>query len=229
MLNGISGAYFLVKILSQKNDGFVAVYRNNTLGRNIVIRSYPEKVNAYECIKNIRHNNLPEIYDIYTCEDGQVIIEEYIDGISVADVLYGGKYTYGGAKKVISELCDALCFLHSKGIIHRDIKPENVLISGNGTVKLIDLNASRKFIPDKKTDTVSLGTIGYAPPEQFGISQTTAQSDIYALGVLLNVMLTGNHPGVSTAKGKAGRIVRKCTLIDPERRFTGVESLKKAL
>lgn len=228
-LNAISETYSLVKILSQKNGGFVAVYRNKTLGKNVVVRSYPEKVPAYECIRYFRHNNLPEIYDIYNEADGQIIIEEFIDGITVADVLCSGQYTYDGAKKVIAGLCDALSFLHSKGIIHRDIKPENVLISLDGTVKLIDLNASREFSPDKNADTVTLGTIGYAPPEQFGISQTTAASDIYALGVLLNVMITGEHPGVIAVKGKAGRIVRKCTAINPDSRFSSTEKLKQAL
>lgn len=228
-LNAFSDTYALVKIFSQKNSGFIAVYRNKAFGKNAVIRSYPEKVSAYEILKNIRHPNLPEIYDVYNLDDGQIIIEEYIEGITVADVLSGGKYTYGGAKKVISGLCDALSFLHGKGVIHRDIKPENVIISHNGIVKLIDLNASREYAPEKKTDTVTLGTIGYAPPEQFGISQTTAAADIYSLGVLLNVMLTGNHPSVITAKGKSGRIVRKCTVIDPESRFESAEKLKRAL
>ena len=74
-----------------------------------------------------------------------------------------------------------------------------------------------------------LGTIGYAPPEQFGVGVSDNRADIYAIGVLLNVMLTGEHPSRCLAKGKAGRIVRKCTLIDPQSRFPNVEKLMQAL
>ena len=104
-----------------------------------------------------------------------------------------------------------------------------VIIEKNGRVVLVDFNASRVYAPETSADTVVLGTLGYAPPEQFGISQSDEKSDIYAVGVLLNVMLTGKHPSEALAKGKAGKIVLKCTQIDPQSRFKSVEKLIEAL
>ena len=98
----------------------------------------------------------------------------------------------------------------------------------DGTM-LLDLNASRLHAPEKRNDTVVLGTIGYAPPEQFGISQSDATADVYALGVLLNVLLTGCHPSERLARGRAGKLVLKCTQIDPKHRFPSVEKLLQAL
>lgn len=221
--------YVRVKSLSYKENRSVELFRNTKFLKEIIIRIYPKPVFAYEALKNTVHPNIPEIYDTYILDDGYIVIEEYINGISIADVLKSGKYTYAGAKKVLSAVCDALDTLHSINIIHRDIKPENILIATDGCVKLVDLDASRQYLQEKKNDTVAIGTIGYAPPEQFGITQTTPAADIYALGVLLNVMLTGQHPSLNIAKGKAGRIISKCTMIDPEKRYQSVQKFMQAL
>jgi serine/threonine protein kinase len=139
-----------------------------------------------------------------------------------------GRYTYDGAKAVVMGVCKAAHSLHERNIIHRDIKPENIIITDKGTVKLIDLNASR-IQKGSSQDTVRLGTIGYASPEQLGVCESDRRSDIYAIGVLLNVMLTGEHPSKCIARGKAGRIVKKCTDIDPNSRYDTVYELMKAL
>lgn len=75
-------------------------------------------------------------------------------------------------------------------------------------------------------DTQILGTTGFAAPGQYGITQTDARADIYALGVLLNGMLTGERPSRGLASGRLGRIVEKCTMIAPEKRYRSVEALE---
>jgi len=218
--------YRPICVLSHKNGATVWRARHKVLFRDVIVRQYTAPVPAYELLKSFCHENLPDILDSVPCEDGHIVLEEYINGISVADV--SGKYTYRGAKTVVIGVCNAVHSLHMRNIIHRDIKPENVLIASDGTVKLIDLNASRT--PSGKTrDTVMLGTLGYASPEQLGVCESDARSDIYAIGVLLNVMLTGQHPSRCLAKGRAGRIVQKCTMIAPESRFSSVQELMKAL
>lgn len=229
MLENIKKEYGIVKILSDKNRCRIFQLRHKGSGRDIVLREYSTPVAVYNFLKNIRHNNIPEVYDTYMLEDGQIVLEEFINGITVAEVLESGRYTYRGAKKIIGSVCDALSFLHSIHVVHRDIKPENIIIAESGSVKLIDLNASRIFKSEKDTDTVILGTVGYASPEQFGLSQSDSRADIYALGILLNVMLTGVHPSEQLAKGRAGKIILKCTQIDPNKRYKTVEELKYSL
>jgi serine/threonine protein kinase len=162
-------------------------------------------------------------------------LEEFIDGQTVAQLLETGKYRKAGARTVILSLCSALGVLHEKGFVHRDIKPENIMIRDNGTVVLLDFNASRKITVDTssddnctKKDTVIMGTVGYASPEQLGITQTDARADIYATGILLNVMLTGAHPSTQLAKGRYGKIVSKCAAISPDDRYQTAEELAKA-
>ena len=101
-------------------------------------------------------------------------------------------------------------------------------IQKNAHFVLIDFNATRKINLAKK-DTVIMGTVGYASPEQLGVAQSDARTDIYALGVLLNVMITGKHPSEKLAKGKAGRIVRKCTSVNPDERYQSAEKLANTL
>ena len=161
-------------------------------------------------------------------DDGQIVLEEYVDGITVAQVMQTGKYSYPGVKKVLRGVCDALAVLHSYGLIHRDVKPENVMIDKTGRVVLIDFNASRKE-SSAGVDTVIMGTVGYAAPEQLGLLQTDARTDIYAAGVLMNVMLTGKHPTEGYASGKAGRIVRKCTALRPADRYQSAAALWRSL
>lgn len=220
--------YGLVKVLSDKNGCKTLRLRHKELGRDIVLHSLPEPSKIYEYLCGVTSKNLPQVYDAITVEDGQIVLEEFIDGATIADVLLGGKYRYLGAKRVIKAICTALKTLHENGFVHRDIKPENVLIDGDGRVVLIDFNASRKVSTAGK-DTVVMGTVGYASPEQLGVTQSDARTDIYALGVLLNVMMCGKHPSEQFARGKAGKIVRKCTNVNPADRYQSAEKLYEAL
>lgn len=220
--------YQIVSLLSEKNSCKVLRLRNPQAKQDLILRSLPSDAQAYEILCGIRCENLPETYDVLKMEDGEIVLEEYIDGITVAQVMEGGRYHYWGARKVLLGVCNALTVLHQKGIIHRDVKPENVMIDANGRVVLIDLNASRRAT-DKPKDTVIMGTVGYLAPEQLGLSQSDARTDIYAVGVLLNVMLTGKHPTEAFAPGHAGRIVRKCTALNPKDRYQSAQKLMSAL
>ena len=220
--------YALVAVLSEKNGCKVLRLRNKENGKSLVLRSLPHSLETYHKLQNIRCENLPEIYDVLELDDCQIVLEEYIDGITAAQVMETGKYQTRGARNVLFGVCDALTVLHKRGIIHRDVKPENVMIADDGRVVLIDFNASRQ-LGEGNRDTVIMGTVGYVSPEQLGLSQTDSRTDLYAAGVLYNVMLTGQHPSVAIAPGKAGRIVRKCTAVNPDDRYQTAEALRAAL
>ena len=220
--------YSLVGVLSEKNDCKALRIRHKELQKDIVLHSFPKQVKAYEFLCDIHAKNLPEIYDVIDVSDGQIVLEEFIDGVSVAQVMESGRYRYFGAKKVIIGVCNALKILHNKNIVHRDVKPQNVMIDKNGRVVLIDFNASRKVEIGGK-DTEIMGSVGYASPEQLGVLQSDRRTDIYAVGIMLNVMLTGKHPSEQLAKGKAKRIVKKCTSVNPNDRFQSAEKLARSL
>ena len=205
-----------------------AVGQNRELGKDMVLHSLPNQFLIYDELCKIKTPNLPEIYDVITLDDGMIVFEEYIDGMNIAQIMEGGRYRYSGAKKVLIGVCNALSILHKYGFVHRDIKPENVVVDKTGRVVLIDFNASRKMSVSSR-DTVVMGTVGYASPEQLGISQSDERTDVYALGVLLNVMITGKHPSEKVASGRIGRIVRKCTNVNPNDRYQSVEKFVLAL
>lgn len=221
--------YSVFKVLKNTEDKLIIVYRHNTLEKCLVYRRFNGITEVYEKLQKIKNENLSEIYNVSRSDKGIIVLEEFIDGITVGEVLQSGLYNENGVKKVVGSLCDALYILHSMGIVHRDIKPENVMITNSGVVKLIDFDAARIFKSGKSADTTIIGTIGYAAPEQMGFAQSDERTDIYALGVLLNVMLTGEHPSKNIYKGKYKKIIEKAINIDPEKRFQTTVELKKYL
>lgn len=228
-LEQVRQTYRVVKVLSEKNGARVEQLRHKTLEKDLILRQYPAPVPAYDLLREIRHPNLPEVYDSLHFADGQIVLEEYIDGLTAAEVLETGTYTPRGAANLLRKTCAAVDALHRCGILHLDVKPENVIVTASGEVKLIDLNASKEKSAAQKPETTVLGTIGYAAYEQLGISPCDERTDVFALGVLLNVLLTGEHPAKRCASGRLGRIVRKCTQTDPAARYQSAAKLLAVL
>ncbi|MBR4744705.1 MAG: serine/threonine protein kinase [Oscillospiraceae bacterium] len=209
-------------------EGETLLLRHKTQNKRAVLRFFARENPVFVFLRGVTHPNLPAVYDVYSLSDGFAALTEYVDGLTAAEVLESGPYTYAGAKKVLSGVGAALSVLHENGFVHRDVKPENVVIGENGRVVLIDFDIARPA-GRPGTQTRALGTLGYAPPEQQGIGESDSRSDIYALGVLLNVLLTGRHPSVSLAPGRAGKLVLRCTAVSPEKRFQSVEEFLSRL
>ena len=228
MLSSIETDYETVKTIKNSERGSVSLLQNKQNGTRFIFRHYRGNGEVYRKLVGISCPNLPQIME--TAErDGMVaVLEEYIQGDSLAYLLEGALFSHAEARKITMQLCNALWVLHKLGAVHRDIKPENVMIRGSEAI-LIDFDASRIFKSDTNQDTQILGTTGYAAPEQYGIAQTDERADIYSLGVLLNVMLTGKHPSKELANGRLGRIVQKCTMVNPEKRYKSVLYLMETL
>ena len=228
LLSSIDAEYETVKTIKNSERGCVSLLQNKRNGTRFIFRHYQGSGEVYRKLLSVSCRNLPKIMEAAE-QDGMVaVLEEYIQGDSLAFLLAGACLTPAEARKITLQLCNALWVLHSLGAVHRDIKPENVIVRGSEAI-LIDFDASRIFKSGTNQDTQILGTTGYAAPEQYGITQTDERADIYSLGVLLNIMLTGKHPSKELASGRLGRIVQKCTMVNPKKRYKSVLYLMEAL
>ena len=228
LLSSIYKEYETVQTLKTSERGFVSLLQNRQNGARFIFRHYRGDGEVYRKLLGVSCPHLPQIMEAVE-QDGQVaVLEEYIQGDTLSEVLKGGLLSTAEAKKIARQLCSALWILHSMGMVHRDVKPDNVILRGKEAV-LIDFDASRIYKNAVQEDTQVLGTTGFAAPEQYGLSQSDGRADIYALGVLINVMLTGEHPSRKLAGGRMGRIVQRCTMVNPEKRYKNILHLSEVL
>ena len=209
----------------------IDLVRNNFTGQLMIRRISPsEDYPVLRTLCGIRHRNLMELYDVIWQDGVCISLCEFINGTSPATQVESYQlYDVKSAKRILCQICDGLTELHKHGIVHRDIKPENIMITNDGTVKIIDYSISRLIKPDKRKDTTVLGTAGYASPEQFGFAQTSGKADIYACGVLLNYLLTGKLPNEELHQGVLKTVIEQCIEIDENKRFQSADELKKVL
>ena len=223
-LEAVTTEYDTLRVLKQSPRGTVSVVRHKKSGTRYVFRRYSGSGEVYRRLLPVLCPHLPQIMEAAE-QDGQTaVLEEYVQGDTLAELLMGARLTEREARQVTMQLCQALHVLHSMGAVHRDVKPENVILRGSDAV-LIDFDAARIYKDESESDTQVLGTTGFAAPEQYGIFQSDERADIFSLGVLLNIMLTGKHPSREMAAGKMGRIVRKCTMTAPEQRYQSALAL----
>lgn len=208
--------------------GTVSLLREKDTGKRVVCHRFSGSGEVYEALQAVECSNLPRVEQVAR-QDGQVLVlEEYIQGDTLAFLLEDRPLPETQAREILLQVCRALKVLHSLGVVHRDVKPENIILRGDEAV-LIDFDVSRVCKPEQKTDTQVMGTTGYAAPEQFGFSQTDARADIFALGVLLNEMLTRRHPSHELADGDLRPIIEKCIEVNVNKRYASVDELMDAL
>jgi len=150
-------------------------------------------------LAGLTHPNLPRIYDQFTDSGRSYLVMDFIDGETLEDhvtSLCGQRLPIENVLDIAIQLCSVLDYLHTRQppIIFRDLKPANVMLIPGGHIYLIDFGIARHFKPGKVRDTLVLGSSGYAAPEQYGRSQTTARADIYSLGATLHRLLSGDDP-----------------------------------
>ena len=185
----------------------------------------------YQFLKDNCFDGIPQIYECVQDGDAIIVVEEYISGITLRRYLTeNGSMPEKKAKRIVGEICDILRNLHETSfpIVCRDLKPENIILDGKDKPVIIDFD-SAKFIRKETSDTVLLGTPGYAAPEQFGFAASDERTDIYAMGVILNELLTGSMPQERVAQGRLGKLVRKSTSLDPKLRPKSIREFRTQL
>ena len=217
-----------LRLLKESPRGSVELIRHRKSGRQFILRRFTGNGEVYRKLLDCSCRYLPIIYEAAERDGENLVIEEYIQGDTLGFLLQGALCSPAETRRIVRQLCQALWVLHSMAAVHRDIKPENVILRGHDAV-LIDFDAARLHKPEAEADTQVLGTTGFAAPEQYGLSQSDARTDIYSLGVLMNVMLTGEHPSKKLAEGRMGRVIQRCTQINPTKRYKNVLHLMEAL
>ena len=176
-------------------------------------------------------DNMPRIKALYEGENRLVVIEEFIDGRTLESVLGDGSLPEAEAVRIAISLCRILAVLHGNAlpspIIHRDIKPSNIMITPEGEVYLLDVNVAKWYDPDRSDDTRYMGTRYFAAPEQagFGLKASSVKSDIYAVGILLNLMVTGCLPREKRADEPLWSVIERCISLEADRRYSAEELL----
>lgn len=195
-----------------------------------------------EILTRLRHPGVPRIIDFFTERDIDYLVMEFVEGECLEHLLDTHRsLSEYDATRIAMALLEILEHLHSHGIIYRDMKPGNVIVTRDGRIVLVDFGISRLFTTGKSTDTVIVGTPGFASPEHYGRGQTDARSDVFSMGATLHQMLTGHDPSdspftfTSPAKAQPGlslgvsEVVMRAVDLLPERRFATAAAMREAL
>ena len=193
----------IIECLGRGGMGIVYKARQKALDRIVAIKILagewqddPGFAERFEkeakLLARLNHPNIVTIHDFGNASGLYYIAMEFIDGVNVRDLLRDGKLEPEQALAIIPPICEALQFAHNHGVVHRDIKPENILLDREGRVKIADFGIAT--IAGDAADRS--GTPAYMAPEQAAhAAKIDHRADIYALGVVLYEMLTGERPG----------------------------------
>ena len=260
------GRYALLKKLGEGGKGIVFKARDTVLNRLVAIKmlksavvsdeAYSRFMTEAQAVAKLNHPNIVSIYDIGKEDDKQFFVLEFIDGESLRDLVATypeGQCDVQTVLRIGMDVCSALQYAHSQKVLHRDVKPENVMITKDGTAKLMDFGLAKMLGQPKVTqEGVIVGTVAYVAPEVALGKSVDARSDLYSFGAVLYEAITGKPPfpgddpikvifghihdrpvSPSRLNAKVPRVLADCVMKllekEPERRYQSAEDLLKAL
>lgn len=190
------------------------VRRGLDLEGDVVRRFLDER----EILASLEHPNIARLLDGGVTEDGlPYFAMEYVEGEPVDRYCDRLRLSVDARVRLMGQVCGAVAYAHRRRVVHRDLKPSNILVTEQGTVKLLDFGIA-KLLDDQRQDGavtrtgVRLLTPEYASPEQIRADPVTPASDVYALGVLLYELLTGRSPHL--ARGRSYQEIERVVLQD---------------
>ncbi|MCR5041167.1 MAG: serine/threonine protein kinase [Clostridia bacterium] len=192
----------------------------------------PDDLGLIEKLRTVANPHVVGILGMTRLDDVLFVVEEYVVGVSLRQFVEDQPYLPDSRITDFAlQIADGLSAIHQKGIIHKDVKPDNIIVSSNGTLKLIDFGISRVWDAQRSRDTqVGVGTQFYAAPEVFGYRQTDGRTDMYSLGVVINFMATKNDdPSILLAREPFGTVVRRCMRMEPADRYRSFGEMADAL
>jgi len=202
------------RLLEQVGEGaFGVVYRaiQPQVGREVAIKAvHPELANHPDFVRRfdheaqivarLEHPHVVPLYDYWREPDAAYLVMRFLRGGSVEELLEVGPLDPARVLSIVDQISSALGAAHRQGVVHRDVKPGNVLLDEEGNAYLTDFGvALDSGSPERSTGTMMRGTPAYLSPEQIRLEPTSPKSDVYALGIVVFEMLTGEHPFPETS------------------------------
>jgi len=219
-MSEVLGRYRIDEVLSR--GGSATIYRAHQahLDRSVLLKvlhpsltkddkSVERFSREARAVAKIRHPGIVHIYDYGKADGLYYIAMEFVEGVSLAQLLEREKRVpVGVATYVVYQSAKSLGYAHSKGIVHRDIKPGNIILANNGGVKITDFGlAYSKDLASITVDGELFGTPSYMSPEQIRGEKVDERTDIYSLGLTYYQMVSGvrcfdgdNYPAIITKK-----------------------------
>jgi len=194
-----------------------------------------------------KHCGIPAMHGIFSQASKEYLVMDYVEGRTLEEIITSSPGPLSQEKSIqwTIELAKIMDYLHNsfhKPVVYKDLKPSNIIITPEGYVKLVDFGIARYYNPDKNTDTFSFGSPGYAAPEQYkGKGQSSPQTDIFGLGVILFQMLTKYDPTIKPftfpsmkslnpdISGKLEEIVTRAIQLNPLKRYISMVEFCEAL
>jgi serine/threonine-protein kinase len=223
--------YRIIYLLGRGGMGEVYRADDLLLGQPVALKFLPAAGDAalsrfrneVRTARQVSHPNVCRVYDIGEADGLTYLSMEYVDGEDLASLLRRiGKLPQEKALEIARQICAGLAAAHDKGVIHRDLKPANIMLDGRGDVRITDFGIAGVAAQIRD---VGSGTPDYMSPEQLAGKEVTPRSDIYALGIVLCELLTGNRPplklsGASSSEldPQVERVIQRCLDPDPKLR-----------
>ncbi|MDR0458966.1 MAG: serine/threonine protein kinase [Coriobacteriales bacterium] len=244
MPDWVTHLYHFESCLKYREDKQVYLVRDKRTGGQAILRIMnvdeprarrSQRDQEYSILSGLNFAGVPKVYGSFVEGRQSYLVREYFPGRPLDAILAQGALDTASIVAFARQLCTILRYLHScvPPVIHRDIKPGNIIVLPNGRLGLTDFGIARVYKEESDSDTSYEGTLLYAPPEQFGFSQSTPLSDIYALGIVMLCMATGSpiRQGIEErVRDKQLRgIIQRCIAFDPQDRFQSVDQLADRL
>jgi serine/threonine-protein kinase len=235
--------YEIVRKLGAGGSGVVYLADDMLLQRPVVLKILRAGLLTAEQMRStvlrearlasaIEHPNVCGIYEVGETGDEGFIVMQYVPGQSLDQLIARGPSNPQLVLSVGIQIADGLQAAHALGIFHRDLKPQNVMLTDGGLVKILDFGLARRLTPEDAnfdpskpnlakdasmaaTYTARGGTIRYMAPEQFVTGQSSVQSDVWALGVILYELVSGRHP-FSTPDAEDFQAIRAIQFSEPQ-------------
>ena len=205
-------------------------------GRNRQAEFLRNEIEIMKKMADRKLSGIPKAYRIFE-ENGEVyLVREYIEGISLAQmVLQKGGISEAEIYRISRKICQTAEQFQNpdEPMIHRDIKPENIVVTPGGEVVFIDFGTMRSYKKDGSRDTFVVGTRGTAAPEQYGYTQTDQRTDVYAIGQTMLYMVSEsyemNQLSECAVSRRMKKIIEKACSFEPDKRYGDAAQLRRAV